>query len=113
EIESVYINADGRVDSVIVGVGGFLGMGERLVRLAWKDLQISDNGEKVVVNMTKDQLKAMPPYTYRDTKAKGQVFPDPYAGDRTATAEGSTTGTESTGDFNAHGSVSGRAFVDS
>ena len=62
---------------MIVGVGGFLGLGERLVRVAWKDLQVSDNGEKVVVNMTKDQLKAMAPYTYRDAKAKGQLFTDP------------------------------------
>lgn len=104
EIESVYIDADGKVDSVIVGVGGFLGLGERLVRVAWKDLQISDNGEKVVVNMTKDQLQAMPPYNYRDPKAKGQVFPDPYYDQRTAA-------TDSTGDFNARGSVSSRAFV--
>ena len=111
EIESVYINADGKVDSVIVGVGGFLGLGERLVRVAWKDLQISDNGEKVVVNMTKDQLKAMPPYNYRDAKAKGQVFPDPYTRDRTATAERTAAATETTGDFNARGSVSSRAFV--
>ena len=44
EIESVYINADGKVDSVILGVGGFLGVGERHVRVAWKDLRISDNG---------------------------------------------------------------------
>ena len=111
EIETVYINADGKVDSVIVGVGGFLGLGERLVRLAWTELQVSDNGEKVVVNMTKDQLKAMPPYDYRDPKAKGQVFPDPYPRERTATAERTTGATESTGDFNAHGSVSSRAFV--
>jgi sporulation protein YlmC with PRC-barrel domain len=111
EIESVYINADGKVDSVIVAVGGFLGLGERLVRVAWKDLQISDNGEKVVANMTKDQLKAMPPYNYRDPKAKGQVYPDAYPRDRTATAEQSTAATESTGDFNARGSVSSRAFV--
>jgi sporulation protein YlmC with PRC-barrel domain len=113
EIESVRINADGKVDSVIVGVGGFLGMGERLVRLAWKDLQISDNGEKVVVNMTKDQLKAMEPYTYRDPKARGQVFTDAgvYAPttDRTAAA----TATESTGDFNARGAVSGNALIGS
>ena len=68
EIESVYINADGKVDSVILGVGGFLGVGERHVRVAWKDLRISDNGEKVVINATKDQLKAMAPYTYRDAK---------------------------------------------
>src|SRR5690349_16999200 len=29
KIESVYLDANGKVDSVIVGVGGFLGMGER------------------------------------------------------------------------------------
>ena len=61
EIESVYINADGKVDSVILGVGGFLGVGERHVRVAWKDLSISDNGNKVVINATKDQLKGMAP----------------------------------------------------
>ena len=69
EIESVYINADGKVDSVILGVGGFLGVGERHVRVAWKDLRISDNGEKVVINATKDELKGMAPYTYRDAKS--------------------------------------------
>ena len=74
EIKSVYINADGKVDSVILGVGGFLGVGERHVRVAWKDLRISDNGEKVVINANKDQLKGMAPYTYRDPKMRGQVF---------------------------------------
>jgi hypothetical protein len=119
EIESVYINADGKVDSVILGVGGFLGVGERHVRVAWKDLRISDNGNKVVINATKDQLKAMAPYTYRDAKLRGQVFSDtgpytasndratPAAADRTASA----TATESTGDFNAHGAVSGNALI--
>jgi hypothetical protein len=60
----------------MVGVGGFLGVGEREVQLAWKDLQIADNGEKVTVNMTKDQLKAMAPYTYKDTSWRGNVFSD-------------------------------------
>ncbi|MCW5735497.1 MAG: PRC-barrel domain-containing protein [Enhydrobacter sp.] len=76
EIESVYISADGTVDSVMVGVGGFLGIGEREVRLAWKDLQIAENGEKVTVNTTKDQLKAMAPYTYKDASWRGNVFSD-------------------------------------
>lgn len=76
EIKSVYISSEGAVDSVMVGVGGFLGMGEREVQLAWKDLQIADNGEKVTVNMTKDQLKAMAPYSYKDTAWRGNVFSD-------------------------------------
>jgi sporulation protein YlmC with PRC-barrel domain len=113
EIESVYINADGKVDSVILGVGGFLGMGERLVRVPWKDLQISDNGEKVVANMTKDQLKGMPPYNYRDAKAKGQVFTDTgvYAPAAARDPKATATATESTGDFNAHGALSGNALI--
>ena len=121
EIESVYINADGKVDSVIVGVGGFLGVGERLVRVAWKDLHITDNGEKVVINANKDQLKAMAPYTYRDAKMRGHVFGDkgpwPYtaADDRAAGAAAdrtaANTATESTGDFNVHGAVSGNALI--
>ncbi len=53
EIKSVMLNQGGSVDSVIVGVGGFLGMGEREVALGWKDLNVSDNGEKVTTTMTK------------------------------------------------------------
>jgi hypothetical protein len=117
EIESVYINTDGKVDSVILGVGGFLGVGERHVRVAWKDLRISDNGNKVVINATKDQLKGMAPYTYRDAKLRGQVFSDsgPYTvTDRTtapADRTAATTATESTGDFNARGAISGNALI--
>ena len=115
EIESVYINADGKVDSVIVGVGGFLGVGERLVRVAWKDLQISQNGERVMVNATKDQLKGMSPYTYRDPKWKGQVYNDSgvWVAERNPPAgqTASAAITESTGDFNAQGAVSGNAYI--
>jgi sporulation protein YlmC with PRC-barrel domain len=74
EIKSVFISSEGTVDSVMVGVGGFLGVGEREVQLGWKDLQIADNGEKVTVDMTKDQLKAMAPYSYKDTSWRGKVF---------------------------------------
>ena len=76
EIKSVYLSSEGVVNSVMVGVGGFLGVGEREVQLAWKDLQITENGEKVTVNMTKDQLKALAPYDYKDTSWRGNVFSD-------------------------------------
>jgi hypothetical protein len=123
KIESVYLDANGKVDSVIVGVGGFLGVGERYARLHWKDLQISDNGEKVVVNMTKDQLKAMAPYKYKDDAMRGQVFNDrgvwkednrAAIDNRTTTTDTRTatrTTTESTGDFNAQGDVSANAVI--
>lgn len=135
EIKSVYISADGTVDSVMVGVGGFLGVGEREVQLAWKDLQIADNGEKVTVDMTKDQLKAMAPYSYKDTSWRGKVFSDRGVwtedqraarttadnaakinhdramADSKTSPPAATAATESTGDFNAAGDMSANAVI--
>ncbi len=74
EVKSVVLNQNGTADTVIVGVGGFLGVGEREVALGWKDLKVSDNGEKVTTALTKDQLKALPEYKYADVKQRGTVF---------------------------------------
>lgn len=124
EIKSVFIGKDGNVDSVMVGVGGFLGMGEREVRLNWSELNISQNGEKVTVNLTKDQLKAKPEYKYSNTAYRGQVFNDSGVwkndGARTDMTTRSSspnpqtatnTPARSGGDFNAEGNVSGNALL--
>ncbi len=134
EIKSIYLTKDGKVDSVMVSVGGFLGVGDREVRIAWSDLNVTDNGEKVTVNMTKDQLKAKPEYRYKNETWRGQVFTDtgPWAarpgdarpandqlaqttrpGDRTAPANDrpNVAATTSTGDFNAAGDMSGNALI--
>lgn len=76
DIESVIIGPSGNIRAVVIGVGGFLGMGERLVALDWRDLEISDNGEKVRVNATAEQLKAMPAYTYDRAERRGTAFED-------------------------------------
>jgi hypothetical protein len=124
EIKSVFIGKDGKVDSVMVGVGGFLGVGEREVRLSWSELNISENGEKVTVNMTKDQLKAKPEYKYNDPSWRGQVFNDAGiwktsdaskvdgkpASDR-QTAANTAPAPRAGGDFNAEGHVSGNALI--
>ena len=131
EIKSIYIGKDGKVDSVMVSVGGFLGVGNREVRIAWSDLKISDNGEKVMVNMTKDELKAKPEYKYTNESYRGQVFTDtgPWtarpsdtarSGDRMADSTkpadrtsrpADQASTTSTGDFNASGDMSANAIV--
>ena len=115
EITSIYLGKDGKVDSVMVGVGGFLGMGEREVKLAWSDLKFTDGGSKIMVNMNKDQLRAQAPYTYPDKKYRGTVFGDNGVrpGDHAAmtAADHSTATTVSTGDFNADGQMSANAVI--
>jgi len=76
EIDSVYIGRDGKVKSVVVGVGGFLGVGEHDVALNWDSLNVATNGD-VSVSFTKDQLKAMPEYEYLNPTQRGTVFRDP------------------------------------
>jgi hypothetical protein len=53
----------------------------REAKFAWKDLRIMNGGEKVTVNMTKDQttkgqLKTQPEYKYPNTTRRGQVCND-------------------------------------
>jgi uncharacterized protein YrrD len=69
EINDIIIGDDGRVLAVIVGVGGFLGMGEKDVAIAFEDLQWNNNGNQpmVVTLMTsKESLKGAPAF---DTNA--------------------------------------------
>jgi len=76
DIQSVFIRPDGQIDSVILGVGGFLGIGERDVAVKWSDLKVSADGDEITTHMTKEQLKALPQYEYKDKTYRGRVFSD-------------------------------------
>ena len=77
DIDSVILDKDGKAVAVIVGVGGFLGMGERSVALGWNQLNITDNGRNVHANLTKEQLRAMPEYKFADASNRSKAFFDP------------------------------------
>lgn len=74
EIKSVLLGADGRVRAVVVGVGGFLGLGDREVAIDWNNLRVRNNGEVIVTELTEDQLRSLPEYKYADPRQRGTVF---------------------------------------
>jgi len=74
EVDSVVIDQGGKVRYVIVGVGGFLGIGKKDVALAWDQLTIAENGEKVTTSATKDQLAALPEHKFPETAKPGTVY---------------------------------------
>jgi len=88
KIDSVILGPQGRVDKVVIGVGGFLGMGERDVAVNWRDLQVLDNGNKIAVNASRDQLKAMPEFKHDEQHRRGSTFSMNDAGAVTATLPG-------------------------
>lgn len=63
-INDLVIGRDGRVAAVVVGVGGFLGLGEKNVGVPFEDIKISmrDNQEWLVLDRSKDDLRAAPAF---------------------------------------------------
>lgn len=62
-INDILLTKDGQIDSVIVGVGGFLGLGEKNVALKFTELQFDNsnpNEPKVTSTATSDALAAAP-----------------------------------------------------
>lgn len=64
DVTEVLVSTDGKVNAIIVSVGGFLGMGDRRVALPWEQLRFSSEGNDLVVmaTATKESLKEMPEY---------------------------------------------------
>jgi sporulation protein YlmC with PRC-barrel domain len=63
EINDIVLNQEGQVAAVILGVGGFLGVGEKNVAVAYTDLdwvQAEDDSERIVLETTKEALNAAP-----------------------------------------------------
>ena len=57
-VDELVLNADGKVADVVLGVGGFLGAGEKRVAVPMADLKRGKN-DHFVLAATKDSLKQM------------------------------------------------------
>jgi sporulation protein YlmC with PRC-barrel domain len=67
EINEVVLSKDGKVAGVVIGVGGFLGLGEREVAVKFESLRLTqdaNNDTVVAVSATKDSLKAAPEWRW-------------------------------------------------
>ena len=70
KINDLVVNGDGSIAAVVIGVGGFLGLGEKQVAVDFSALQLvvaSDNTKRFVVKTTKDELTNAPDFKTVDT----------------------------------------------
>lgn len=73
-INDVLIGNDAKVRAVVIGVGGFLGVGEKNVAVPLEALNItrkpdSSAIDKIAVGYSKEDLKAAPQFAYDDIPA--------------------------------------------
>ena len=64
EVDDLIMSRNGKIKKVILSVGGFLGIGDRLVAAPFRSLQIREKGD-IVYNVTKQQLEKHPVFTYK------------------------------------------------
>ena len=63
-VTDLKIDSTGNVTAAIIGVGGFLGVGQKDVAIPFKELKVStrDGKDRLILNRTKDALKKAPAF---------------------------------------------------
>jgi sporulation protein YlmC with PRC-barrel domain len=64
KMDDLMISADGKAEQIILSVGGFVGIDEKLVALPFKPLKMTDIG--IVYNVTPEELKNLPKFNYTE-----------------------------------------------
>jgi sporulation protein YlmC with PRC-barrel domain len=78
DIKELMLDKNGKIDTVAIGVGGFIGMGERDVAIKFDQLKWSDTPVSSAVSASKDRPAATTGANATDNSAKpaNQTYPD-------------------------------------
>lgn len=63
KVDDLIVSPDGKTPFAVLAVGGFLGLGNRLVVVPYSSLTFADN-KIVLPGASKDELRALPEYKY-------------------------------------------------
>lgn len=69
DVNDLVTDRSGKILAALIGVGGFLGIGEKDVAVRFEDLKLTrdeDNNTKVVLNVNKEMLASAPDYKMLD-----------------------------------------------
>lgn len=72
DVNYLVLDDSGHVTTVVIGVGGFLGVGEKNIAVPFKDVtkQQDNNGNTIfVLNASKDELSSAPAYEWTEKGA--------------------------------------------
>ena len=95
DVNDLIISNDGQIQAVILGVGGFLGIGEKDVAVNAQAVKMVQDGDntRLVVETTKEALKAAPTYD----KSNRRYATDTSTTTTTTDQTGTTTTAPATG----------------
>lgn len=67
-VQELVIDENGQIVAVVVGAGGFLGMGEKDIAIGWDDVKKSGDSDdlELRIDATRDELTSAPEFEDRD-----------------------------------------------
>jgi sporulation protein YlmC with PRC-barrel domain len=101
DINNLVVGDAGDIQAVVIGVGGFLGLGEKNVAVSMDDLEFvtaEDNTERYVLNTTKEALNAAPAFEWTDDQPTDTAAATVPADNAMAPADDTATGAVATND---------------
>lgn len=75
EVSDFVLGDNGEIAAVIVGVGGFLGIGQKRVAIEWSDLELgtgANGAQRLVSSMTREELDAAAEFDRQEWLASEQ-----------------------------------------
>ncbi|MBI4723852.1 MAG: PRC-barrel domain-containing protein, partial [Rhodomicrobium sp.] len=78
KISNLVFGQDGRIELAVIGIGGFLGIGEKEVAVPFDSVKsdVVNNKHVCIVDATKDQLNAAPTYKTLNDQAFNERMAD-------------------------------------
>lgn len=65
----------GRMIAAIIGVGGFLGIGEKQIAVPWDQLSVNYDAQEIMSELSEEEAEAAPEYVFRDRDSAPDVLP--------------------------------------
>lgn len=56
----------GEMIAAVIGVGGFLGIGEKQIAVPWEQLTVNADAQEITSDLTKEEAEVAPAYVFRD-----------------------------------------------
>lgn len=72
EIDDLIMSRDNDSLMAIISVGGFLGIGDKLVSVPYKELRMSADGDDIYLDSSKEMLKSQPEFKYNEGEGFGK-----------------------------------------
>ena len=70
DINDLIVDAEqGTMIAAIIGVGGFLGIGEKQIAVPWDQLKVNYDAQEITSELTKEEADAAPEYVFREREA--------------------------------------------